>query len=169
MQYLPALLTLAAAASAIDIRLHTDLHCNTVGVWAYCTNWGPNSCCGVDDAAYLSVAFVAIPTNWNVETRAYTGGFCKNQRIVDSPEHANTVCLHDQDGVARMTGGGYGFTNRKSTLGASSPDECRPDGLVLEDGTNYATLASDMDQNLYSELVRLCLPCREEYLLTISQ
>ncbi|PVH91971.1 hypothetical protein DM02DRAFT_702041 [Periconia macrospinosa] len=145
MKYLQVLLGLAATVSAIDIKLHSSNNCGG-GLYAYCTNWGPDSCCGQNIAAYLSVGFYAIPTNWNVETRAHTGGFCAGTRYVLGPQHRSTVCISEPDGIARFTGAGYGFTSRKAVSTEASATDCRPDGLVLDDGTNYALAALNEDQ-----------------------
>ena len=75
------------------------------------------------------------------------------------------ACLNEGSGLARFSGGGYGFLSRKrGEIGAREDAQCgaetqacsssvKPDVLVLEDeSTKFAI--SDMPENLLTELVR---------------
>ncbi|KAF1975101.1 hypothetical protein BU23DRAFT_459955, partial [Bimuria novae-zelandiae CBS 107.79] len=148
IQYLSVLLSLVAVTTAIDIRLISNSNCNG-GVLVSCCNMNPNKCCGVNNAAFRSVQYTAIPTNWNVQTRSYEGGNCNILRGLLGPQHSGTVCMNEADCVARLTGGSYNFSNKKR--GAFNAEDCRPDLLGLADGTTY--VVKDLDTDLFDELV----------------
>jgi len=118
----------------------------------------PNICCTTGSVRVPSVSFVAIPTNWGIQTRAYSDGDCNVLRVLAPPAYQATVCHNDPDGFARLSGAGYGFSSRKRQ--ADPTEECaaevctsskEPDFLVLEDDTKYAL--ADIPEPLIETLV----------------
>jgi len=83
MQSSKALLLFAAAASALDIRLHANYGCNSASLG--CSNISPNVCCDGGDRRYGSLGFHAIPRDWRIRVFAFIGGTCNNQ-VDRSPE-----------------------------------------------------------------------------------
>jgi hypothetical protein len=73
MLYSTIILTLATAASAVDIRFFSEAHCkNAIGT--SCVGAGVNQCCsGRQTKGWNAVSFAAIPPNWDLLTRSYTG------------------------------------------------------------------------------------------------
>ncbi|KAF2113901.1 hypothetical protein BDV96DRAFT_661126 [Lophiotrema nucula] len=151
MRYFQILLSLAAAASAVDVRFHSNNGCS--GTTIQCGNLGPDSCCGLDNAAFKSMGFDAIPLDWSIETRSYNLGRCSHLRLLLPPQHTAHVCHDSGDDIARYTGGGYGFRNRKVDA-CGDGQECKtsqkPDTLILEEGQKYAV--TDMGDDLLNEL-----------------
>lgn len=147
------LLGLIATVSAIDIRgFPADQHCK--GTYTACTNASPNDCCvSASGNVYGSIGFYAIPKNWNIITRAYNGGSCKNEKFSAQSEGRDTICL----GGSAYSGGKYAFTQTKRSDDAdAATGDCnvrRPDLMVFEDGKKYNM--TSLDNDLYTELVSI--------------
>lgn len=160
MEYFSILLGLSAAVSAIDIRLRSGGGC-TGGYFA-CTSQNPNTCCYYGQARFPSVGFVAIPTSWHIQVRAWTGGACTTLSIAQTIVGTTNVCLNDGSGFARLSGGGYGFVNKKrgeigarETCAVDAPaceNSVKPNMLVLEDETTKFNIV-DMPEDLLTALV----------------
>lgn len=152
MQYLQIILALAAAASALDIRMRTASGCGGQ-YYVACTNVNPNQCCFTNSGTrYPSVGFTPFPSNWRIQVKGYTGGGCNNLQSVQLISGVTNYCLSDPQGFATFSGGGYNFASTKRD--DSAPDctsSVTPNVLVLEDGTEYDI--SDMSESLTEELV----------------
>ncbi|GKT44497.1 uncharacterized protein ColSpa_04678 [Colletotrichum spaethianum] len=130
MYFSALLLTLAATASAIDVRAYTSSGCD--GGWVGCANINPN-----------------IPSSWRIRGEANTGGGCSflaNQQ--DS--NGNTDICMSYSSRGDRTGGSYWFVGRKRADDESCPAEqpgsgkceasVKPDTLGLADGTKYSII-----------------------------
>ncbi len=131
MRFPQILLGLVAPASAIDIYLHFSGGCT--GNAAVCTEYNPDTCCqGSSGDIFPSVAFMGIPTFWNLDCRGYSGGNCNAVREIQPASNTNLVCLNS----GFFSGRGYGFRNQKRADGAVEGCE-KPDILLFEDGGKY--------------------------------
>ncbi|KAL8386364.1 hypothetical protein RB599_007980 [Gaeumannomyces hyphopodioides] len=147
MHFSTILLSLAATASAIDIRAHGDASCR--GGFRSCTNINPSVCCSFSGSAssgLLSISIAAIPTDWRITGEAYTGGGCTHTGGQWNSNGTPDICMPFSSRGDR-TGGRYWFRNRKRADDRSCPAEqpgvgkceaaVKPDTLVLADGTKY--------------------------------
>lgn len=129
-------------AAAIDIYVNTGENCS--GSYSLCTNIPPNLCCGVV-VNYSSVAFLGVPTNWNLNIRAHKNGVCnamlQSRNVVGSTHY----CLSQRGAV---TGGGYSFVNSKKRDELDALEQCsaplnkcegyqRPNEVGFTDGVKY--------------------------------
>jgi hypothetical protein len=148
MHFTPILLSLATAASAIDIRFFTGSKCNG-GAELQCGGIGANTCCQIGYKV-SSIGFFAIPTNWNVVTRSYVNGnACRGSDKANEFRNngAATVC-HGTQGLfaGNYRGGGYSFVSKRRAIDASDEEACvKPNLLVLEDGQKYKIDGLDDD------------------------
>ncbi|WYZ42274.1 hypothetical protein EsH8_V_001169 [Colletotrichum jinshuiense] len=170
MYFSSLLLTLAATASAIDIRAHVGDGC--VGSYTACVNINPNVCCSFSSSVSSgrsSIAVVAIPSNWRIRTESYTGGGCAATGGRRDSAGSTTVCLPYITRGDR-TGGSYYFLSRKRANDESCPAEqpgagkceavVKPDTLGLADGTEY-NIAGLTDEKV-QELMLTCMPRLKE-------
>ncbi|TLD28205.1 hypothetical protein PspLS_03756 [Pyricularia sp. CBS 133598] len=155
MHFSSLLLGLAATASAIDIRGHSQDGCR--GGYRSCTNSNPRVCCSFNSSATSgrsSVAVVAIPTNWRITARAWTGGSCRYIANHGESGGSRSICLRYTSRGDR-TGAFYWFNSLKRAVDESCPAEqpgvgkcdavVEPDVIGLADGTEYniAGLSAD--------------------------
>ncbi|KAH7311038.1 hypothetical protein BKA65DRAFT_413672 [Rhexocercosporidium sp. MPI-PUGE-AT-0058] len=147
MQFLAVILGLTASVSAIDIGLRNWGGCDSRGGGWVCTNWNPNSCCGIPSGTVSSVVFYAIPNNWFLELRGHEGGNCNALKTVDTIFGGTEKCLNS----GPYTGAGYSFRSRKRGVeGTTCTTTTMPDVLFLGDGQRYNIV--DMDSSLIEEL-----------------
>ncbi|KAK1976143.1 hypothetical protein LZ30DRAFT_667343 [Colletotrichum cereale] len=148
MYFSTLLLTLAATASAVDVRAYTSSGCN--GGWVGCAGINPNVCCVFSNSASsgrLSVSVNAIPSSWRIRGEANTGGGCSflaNQQ--DSNGNTDICMTYSSNGD--RTGGSYWFVGRKRANDELCPAEqpgggkceasVKPNTLGLADGTEYS-------------------------------
>lgn len=141
MLYSTIILTLAAAASAIDIRFFSEAHCrNSIGY--SCTNVGPNSCCnGQRSNGWAALSVSSIPTNWDVLTRAYTAEGCADKDLLNQfrSESRSELCHGDNRGYKS---GNYRFAGKKirgisDARDVVSEDCVEPDTLYFADDSSY--------------------------------
>ncbi|KDN61208.1 hypothetical protein CSUB01_12307 [Colletotrichum sublineola] len=140
MYFSGLLLTLAATASAIDIRAYTGTGCN--GGWVGCANINPN---------------------------ASTGGGCSFVANEQDSNGNTDICMTFSSRGDR-TGGTYWFVGRKRADDESCPAEqpdggkcesgVKPDTLGLADGTEYS-IAGLTDEKV-QELMLTCFPRLKE-------
>ncbi|KAF1846860.1 uncharacterized protein K460DRAFT_392349 [Cucurbitaria berberidis CBS 394.84] len=160
MQYLSIVLGLAAAASAIDVRIHAGSNCDR-GAYE-CLNLTPNRCCYVESGLYGSIGFYGVPTNWNIECRGHSrsgDNRCGVQKVTENLSGGTFKCLRG----GGFTGAGYGFRGKKrssevcdaETSGQTCTEFQKADVIVLEDGKKY--LLSGMEESLLDELVQLAM------------
>ncbi|KAK1961025.1 hypothetical protein LY78DRAFT_706793 [Colletotrichum sublineola] len=138
MYFSGLLLTLAATASAIDIRAYTGTGCN--GGWVGCANINPNVCCVYSNSA--SSGRLSISVN-----AASTGGGCSFVANEQDSNGNTDICMTFSSRGDR-TGGTYWFVGRKRADDESCPAEqpdggkcefgVKPDTLGLADGTEYS-------------------------------
>ena len=135
------IVSLAAAVSAIDIRLWVSSRaCQDSGAAAVCTGWNPNTCCGVPSGSFPSVGFYAVPRNWYLEYRGHEGGDCRNTKTIEANLDLTFKCLTN----GAYTGAGYGFRSKRRDTGTDmgcageEEKECngyqRPDLFETADG-----------------------------------
>lgn len=96
---------------------------------------------------YFSIAFLGIPTNWNLNLRAYLGGTCA--RVQQSRNHLGTTFACLQQSQSAITGGQYSFNGKKrDIIELDEPEQCvdtgnkcdgiqRPNEVGFEDGVKY--------------------------------
>lgn len=154
-----AVLGLIAAVSAIDIHLHNQRNCEGKAA-VTCFNVNPNTCCGIMPIEFWSINFLAVPGDWNLDTRAHRGGYCGE--VKDGARKRGDVCLLNN---GPFSGGGYSFANKKRSGGAlferaaetCSTSECAgyqaPDLLTLEDGTTMNI--KGLEESKVVELIKL--------------
>ncbi|KAF2205375.1 hypothetical protein GQ43DRAFT_468240 [Delitschia confertaspora ATCC 74209] len=157
MQFETILLGLAASVSAIDIRLRAGSGCT--GAYQVCTGINPDTCCGLSSARFASVGYVAIPTNWRIQGRAYSNGGCTTLVGLQTIQGTTNACINEPSGFATLSGGGYNFVSKRRA--AVPIEQCaaeksclsvaKPDTLVLEDETKYSIV--DMAEPLLETLV----------------
>ncbi|KAK1999417.1 hypothetical protein LX36DRAFT_655553 [Colletotrichum falcatum] len=141
------LVTLAATASAIDIRAYTGSGCD--GGWVGCAGINPNVCCVFSNSASSgrsSISINAIPTNWRIRGEANTGGGCTYLANQQDSNGNTDICMTYSSRGDR-TGGSYWFLSRKRAEDESCPAEqpsggkceagVKPNTLGLADGTQY--------------------------------
>ncbi|KAF2473116.1 uncharacterized protein BDR25DRAFT_302123 [Lindgomyces ingoldianus] len=147
---------LVAAVSAIDIRLRSGGGCT--GTYVACVGINPNTCCSNGGTAFIAVGAVAIPSNWRIELRTYQNGGCNTLRGIQGSGGVTNMCISENDGIARLTGGGWNFSSKKRNAGAAacSTTGCtstvKPDILVLEDETTTFAIA-EMEESLLNVLM----------------
>ncbi|KAG8664884.1 hypothetical protein FPOAC2_13786 [Fusarium poae] len=147
MHFSIVLLTLAATASAIDIRGWTGNSC--IGSYTACTGVNPNICCEFSQSSSsnrVSISVTAIPRSWRIQGNSWTGGRCRYIATSLNSDGASEICLSYTSRGDR-TGGSYTFLSRKRAEDESCPAEqpdggrceasVKPDILGLEDGTVY--------------------------------
>jgi hypothetical protein len=143
MLYSTIVLTLATAATAIDIRFFGESHCRN-GIGYSCRNMNANSCCGGQRSnGWAAMSFAAIPTNWDVYTRAYTGENCYDGNLKNQfrSEGRSDLCHGDN---LHYESGKYYFASKKAIRGMTieerdEPQECvKPDTLYFPDDSTYA-------------------------------
>ncbi|GKU13933.1 unnamed protein product [Fusarium langsethiae] len=148
MHFSGLLLTLAATASAIDIRGWGSDGCQ--GSFRACTGVEPRICCIFSESSSsgrYSVSVNYIPTSWSIGAEARTGGACRYVANSVSPASGrSTICMRYTNRGDR-TGGYYYFASRKraddETCLAAQPEggKCeasvKANALGLEDGTMY--------------------------------
>jgi hypothetical protein len=150
---------MAYLTTAIDIALYAQNNCK--GISAVWQRVGPNKCVGVSSSnAYRSAYFSYIPTNWDIQARAYKGGNCRNRWVAIWSNGNDDICVTN----GATSGAGYGFsaTKKRNVLDeasedATSSEDCRtqPDLLNLVDGTSYRV--TSMDNATFAELVSLAM------------
>ncbi|XEV01219.1 hypothetical protein FSHL1_006506 [Fusarium sambucinum] len=147
MYFSGLILTLAATASAVDVRAWTGTSCN--GSFRACAGINPGVCCSFTDSAssgLLSISVNAIPSAWRIRGESYTGGGC---RYIASQQDSNgntDICMAYGSRGDR-TAGKYYFVGRKRADDLSCPAEqpeggkcesvVEPNALGLFDGTMY--------------------------------
>ena len=121
----------AGIASAIDVYNHQGTNCG--GAYSLCVGLPPDFCCGVINS-YQSVAFLGIPTNWNLELRAHGGGQCATLFSRRNHFGSTNACL--SGGI--ITGGGYSFRNVKRGVIDAPETKCvKPNEVGFADGVKY--------------------------------
>ncbi|KAF2196156.1 hypothetical protein GQ43DRAFT_476580 [Delitschia confertaspora ATCC 74209] len=143
MQFTTILLGLAASVSAIDIRLRAGSGCT--GSYQACTGINPDTCCGKSNYRFTSVGYVAIPTDWRIQARAYSNGDCSNLVGLQTIQRTTNACINEPNSFATLSGGGYNFLNPNKRRTPIPMEQCdagrackfvaEPDTLVLEDDT----------------------------------
>ncbi|KAF4975468.1 hypothetical protein FZEAL_7747 [Fusarium zealandicum] len=157
MYFSALLLTLAATASAVDVRAHTGTSCS--GGWVGCAGINPSVCCGFSNSAgsgRLSVSVNAIPSSWRIRAQSNTGGGC-TFLASEQDSNGNTDICMAYGSRGDRTGGSYWFVGRKRADDESCPAEqpgggkceavVKPDTLGLADGTVYS-IAGLTDEKL---------------------
>ncbi|OAL57008.1 hypothetical protein IQ07DRAFT_675113 [Pyrenochaeta sp. DS3sAY3a] len=138
------LLSLATGVTAIDVRIWRDdnLYC-TYGYWEGCLNLNPNVCCALGTVGQ-SISFENIPTNWNLELRAYALGTC---------DEANRYTWYHRPGwlatqcdTFRAGSAGYGFIGSRAARGVTDQECEKPNAAGLADGTRYNLTAMSEDR-----------------------
>lgn len=134
---------LAGTAAAIDVYIHENLDCQ--GNYSLCEALPPNQCCGVH-VNYRSVAFLGIPTSWNLNLRAHKNGLCDKIGWQENHSNVNHACLYAPGGATPVTGAGYSF-NSKKRVDIAPTEECaaaskceahqRPNKVGFGDGVTY--------------------------------
>lgn len=130
------------SAAAIDIYIHMGESCSAE--YSLCTNVPPNICCGVV-VNYSSVAFLGIPTNWNLNLRSHKNGICNVLHLSHNVLGVDHYCLWQRG--ATITGGGYSFNSKKRDE-LDTPEQCsaalnkcegyqRPNEVGFKDGVKY--------------------------------
>jgi hypothetical protein len=155
MRYL-SILALTAAVSAIDIRGHSESHCG--GSTISWTNASPDTCYAGGGICY-AFSFVAIPTNWKIQTRIYKNGRCNKEDWTANSNGRDNVCMGAPQNSELYTGAGYGFNGKKRSEGiASDSEECaKPDLLTMQDGHTYTL--SGLDDATMKTMVKYLLNC----------
>lgn len=146
MKYLTVLISLATAASAVDLYLHTNNDCG--GSSLRCNGFNPNDCCGIEsnDSPYQSIAVRGIPDGWALQGRGYDAGGCSRLQTVSGNNGNPWIC--NRSNGFRYTGAGYNFFSQKR---AEPKSECqRPETLILSDGTEYDM--AGLDDNDFNTL-----------------
>ncbi|WYZ44798.1 hypothetical protein EsH8_VIII_000114 [Colletotrichum jinshuiense] len=144
MRLAQILLGLAATVFAVDMRFFLDYNC--AGSFLLCANLNPNVCCATSQSRiFHSVRFTAIPTNSNIECRAYASENCFGRGDPIKSNGRTDVCLPS----GNYSSGNFGiaFAKREEIATDGSGEECQKANLlVLEDGTKYniATLDEDL-------------------------
>ena len=175
MLFTTILLGLAATVSAIDIRLRELSGCG--GNYIACIGINPNTCCGRTNERFRAVGFVAIPTDWRIQVRAHSGGNCAVLDSAQVIQGSTNACLSEPGGFSRLSGGGYGFLNKRDTLQAA-PEQCdaqtctstvEPSVFVLGDESAAWDITELSDEQL-NKLVCLITfsPSDPKILLTLS-
>ncbi|KAM0237870.1 hypothetical protein ACHAP5_008878 [Fusarium lateritium] len=147
MYFSALLLTLAATASAVDVRAYSNTGCN--GGWVGCGGINPGVCCVFSNSASsgrLSVSVNAIPSSWRIRGEANTGGGCTYLANQQDSNGNTDICMTYSSRGDR-TGGSYTFVGRKRADDQSCPAEqpgggkceasVKPNTLGLADGTKY--------------------------------
>ncbi|OBS29639.1 hypothetical protein FPOA_03578 [Fusarium poae] len=147
MYFSGLILTLAATASAVDVRAWKSDVCS--GSSRACVGLNPGVCCSFTDSAnsgLLSISVNAIPSSWRIRTEAYTGGGCRSIANQYDSNGKTDVCMAYSSRRDR-TAGKYYFIGRKRADDKSCPAEetdggdcksfVKPNALGLEDGTMY--------------------------------
>ena len=135
MFYPSLVLTLAAAAAAIDIRMRPDFQgCAwSGGGWVGCGNLNPNVCCR-PPAGMQTLWIAAIPNGWNIQAQAWFDSGCSNRSPVLQGGWKVGPDLCEHTGGNDMRGSSYAFQGRKR--GADASSGCQDvDTFVLADGT----------------------------------
>jgi hypothetical protein len=156
MLYPQILLGLAATVSAIDAYFHLGSNCD--GPSVLCSGLNPGVCCTASSAN--SVGYRGIPTNWNIDTQAFTGGGCANYGSGAGARGTNFVCIKEFIGV--YTGTRYNFASRKKRAEAETGPACvgteepcafsrKANELLLEDGTRYNI--ADVEDDVLEQMV----------------
>ncbi|CAF3468778.1 unnamed protein product [Fusarium graminearum] len=163
MYFSAILLTLAATASAVDVRAYSNSGCN--GGWVGCAGINPGVCCVFSNSASsgrLSVSVNAIPSSWRIRGEANTGGGCTYLANQQDSNGNTDICMTYSSRGDR-TGGSYSFVGRKRAADNSCPAE-QPDGgkceagvkpglLGLSDGTVYNI--ADLSDEKVEELEKI--------------
>ncbi|KAF3011845.1 hypothetical protein E8E14_003921 [Neopestalotiopsis sp. 37M] len=157
MQISHILIGLVGTVSAIDIYGYRSNEKCSGGDHIVFTNINPDDCAiSASGNVFRSIGIRAIPTQWNIIGRAFTGGGCKNLKFVAQSLGRTDICL----GGDNYSGGNYGFTNQKRFVGANETcpatggcDTTRGDLMVFENGPEYNM--TSLDDDLYNELFGL--------------
>jgi hypothetical protein len=141
-------LTLAAAASAIDIEWFGQENCRN-GYGLMCRDVNPNACCnGQRSGGWAAVQFANIPADWNVVTDAYSDDYCASL-VNEFRSNGNRFVCHGDNKHYRSAGYHF-FSKKRGTyidMRAASDEECvKPNELFLADGTTYAISGLADDQ-----------------------
>ncbi|KAK1484635.1 hypothetical protein CTAM01_12879 [Colletotrichum tamarilloi] len=151
-------LGLIATVSAIDIYGYKNNEKCGGGDYIVCTNANPNDCCVRSSGdTFRSIGFRAIPTNWRIIGRAFSGGDCKNVKYVAQSNGAQNVCC----GGSTYSGGNYVFASKKRDESATEDGTCAASAggctsvakgnlMVFENGPKYNM--TGLDDALYTEL-----------------
>ncbi|CEI67685.1 hypothetical protein FVEN_g9504 [Fusarium venenatum] len=147
MYFSGLILTLAATASAVDLRAWSGASCN--GSFRACVGLNPNVCCSFTDSAssgLLSISVNAIPSSWRIRAEAYTGGGCRYIANQQDSNGNTDLCL-SYGSRGDRTAGKYYFIGRKRADDLSCPAEqpgsgkceaaVEPNALGLVEGTMY--------------------------------
>ncbi|KAF7531060.1 hypothetical protein G7054_g9229 [Neopestalotiopsis clavispora] len=155
MQISHILVGLVATVSAVDIYGYRSNEKCAGGDYIVATGVNPDSCSvSASGNVYRSISIRAIPTNWNIIGRAFTGGGCKNLKFAAQSSGRTDICL----GGDNYSGGNYGFATKKRSVAAgetcAATGGCvakRGDLMVFENGPKYNM--TSLDDDLYNELV----------------
>lgn len=194
MYFSAILLTLAATASAVDVRAYSDTGCN--GGWVGCANINPGVCCVFSNSASsgrLSVSVNAvratsffhlaygpietnksqqIPSSWRIRGEANTGGGCTYLANQQDSNGNTDICMTYSSRGDR-TGGSYSFVGRKRAADNSCPAE-QPDGGKCEAGVKPDLLGlsdgtvyniADLSDEKVEELVSFACNSRREVIM----
>ncbi|GKT49281.1 uncharacterized protein ColSpa_09462 [Colletotrichum spaethianum] len=159
MKFLQALLSLAGAASALDIYFHTGPNCNDASV--ICSGINPGVCCRAGGITYRSVAYRGIVPSWRIRCRSYQGNGCEIQRADSTVNGVNYQC-HSFQNNYNYNGARYDFVNRKRAEDTCAAEDgtCestqQADTLVLEDGTHLRI--TELEEDPLEELQTAPLP-----------
>lgn len=156
------LLALATAAAAIDIRFINKKKCDTSASIA-CNGAGPHACCNSrSSTGFPSVFIAAIPSNWDVFSKAYRGETCNNGDLVQQfrSEGRTSTCHGSAGDSERYRSAEYFFPGKKvrgmTAARDVAPEDCVPaDTLYFADETAYAI--SNISDEKVEELVRSTL------------
>jgi hypothetical protein len=151
------LVTLAASAAAIDIRMRRDsTDCGWGGGgWVACNNANPDFCCWTGEGVQ-TLWIAAIPNGWNIEGKLWYDTACRNRSptLQGGGQSGSNVC--ERGGGNDIRGGSYGFRNRKRDANASNG--CQPaDTFVLGDGITQYNITG-LPNAAINELVSTALP-----------
>jgi hypothetical protein len=160
MHYSKFILSLDAAASAVDVRFYDNQQCGG-NFWLQCTGIAFDTCCFGSLAHIGGAASVAwIPSDWRLLTRSYLGPeCCKRENLLhEFPSNGATFIYHgaNKEGK-RYTGADYSFSQKtRGEAGTCDPGETcakdqNSDTSFLQDRKKYAV--SDIDEDSFERLV----------------
>ncbi|KAM7213900.1 hypothetical protein V8F06_010719 [Rhypophila decipiens] len=128
MKSFAAILSLVAAASAIDLYAFNNYNCG--GTWGRCANINPNVCCV---GSGFSVQALGIPIGWHITLHGRSGGGCNGGGASNTNQGQSHVCVNG----GFYTGSFYTFNGKKRAAGSPESECQRPDVLGFADGTEY--------------------------------
>ncbi|KAM7192121.1 hypothetical protein V8F33_008546 [Rhypophila sp. PSN 637] len=154
MIYPTLLITLAAAVTAIDIRMRRgNTNCEWGGGgWVACNNANPDFCCYTGEGMG-TIWLAAIPNGWNVEAKVWYNTACNNRHPILQGGGRNGPNVCERAGSDTFRGGSYSFRSKKRDAATDASKGCQQaDTFILADGVtqyNITGMASDGINELF--------------------